>query len=546
MGDSEADKAEKLAAARKRFEELKRKKQPGKKGAASTSKAAAAATTTTTSTPPPPSSQEPAETGAPEPQEHAGKDAQKDDVDGATVAEEPVAAEVQSASTPVAEAAPAPAPAPTPAPAPVESPRVAKATMGHGHRQSISSADLSRSSETLPEIYRKQAQAIDELRVEKQHLLDEVTALRSKAVEAAKVIVERDKAVEDVAALAEELQTLKEKSGAEEAIFREGAGEASTLKAEIVGLTREVAHLQGQLAQKDKLLTEMRRESTSNLPQNLRTKEDQLESLSVELSELRAALNQSTAATEAVTAERGVLEAQVEDSRRELEAATRAADELRRELENATASRATDTAKGNAYEAKVQSQERTIAELKKALEGMTARSGELESSNGELRRSGKAAEGKCRDLEKKLSIAQRENNGLQMRLAELRKSSLQSASSPQLEQQGFQDGGFEGADADPSWERKMSESMDPDGQDPFSDVNLRSGGGRQGRSGSILGQRYSIRALLGGDDGVAGQAHPDSWAQRVKEELGRWRGYSLDLVDVYKGYDNAYSGIFDI
>ncbi|KAF3914181.1 hypothetical protein ABW21_db0205675 [Orbilia brochopaga] len=421
-------------------------------------------------------------------------------------------------------------------------------------------ADISRSLEpttpasdrfeTLPDIYRKQALIIDELRSEQQRLLDENLALKSKNQESSRVIVERDKALEDLASLSEELTILKERTGAEQAILREGAGEVNAQKTEIVRLNRELAHLQSQLTQKDKIITEMRRESASTLPQNLRTKEEQLESLSVELSELRESLQKALSSAEEMTSERDHLRGQVETIKADLNKSTQVANELSHKLDTALESAAADTASRTACEVKIQAQEQTVKELQRALGEMTTENRGLKDSNQGLQESERNAETRRRDLEKKLNITQRENSGLQVRLAEL-KSNIQQFDTRQdktaIDPIAYAEG------IDPSWEYKSSDFME-DAQNPFSDVNLRAGG-RQGSITNSMGQTPSIRALLPGGifTGNTEYRSPDAnnpelqiLAQKAKEELARWRGYTLDLIDVYRGYDNAYTGIFEV
>ncbi|KAK6329664.1 hypothetical protein TWF696_003537 [Orbilia brochopaga] len=540
-----SEKAEKLAAAKKRFEELKRKKQPTKK---------AAATASSNKQPQGPTGADDSES-QPQTSKIAQVDRsetpskQADSIDQAGNADTSV-----HVNTPGSDGAGS---------LPPDSTGGAKAIVGsgHGHRQSVSISDIPRSTEpstpsselfeTLPDIYRKQALIIDELRSEKQRLLDENLALKSKNQETSKIIVERDKALEDVASLSEELAVLKETAGAEQAILREGAGEVNAQKAEIVGLNRELAHLQSQLIQKDKVITEMRRESTSTLPQNLRTKEEQLESLSVELSELRGSLQEAVSSTNELASERDHLRSQVEHMKSDLDKATEAADGLTHRLDAALQSAATDTANRTAYELKFQNQERTITELRQKLEEATTELRKLRDSNQELQSSERTAEARRRDMEKKLNIAQRENSGLQMRLAELRSSMQQLDMRPDKTPT---DTMILGESSDSLWESKPSDLMEEDVQNPFSDVNLRAGG-RQGSTASMMGQAHSIRALLPSGIFPGGSEHrsPDAnnpelqiLAQKAKEELGKWRGYSLDLVDVYKGYDNAYTGIFEV
>ncbi|KAK6526203.1 hypothetical protein TWF694_004824 [Orbilia ellipsospora] len=404
--------------------------------------------------------------------------------------------------------------------------------------------------ETLPEIYRKQVSMIDELRSDKVRLLDEVQALQNRGQEASKIMVERDKALEDIALISQELQSLKEQMGSEQATLRDGVGEVSNLKSEALSLNRQVAHLQSQLVQKDKAMLEMRRKSSLSSPprleENLRSKEEQLEGMSVELSELRAALNTSSLSVIDLTRERDSLETEVNQLKTELQDTKLLVDGLSSQLKNATESLATDTAKKSANEAKSRSQEETIISLEKELVGMTAKLEALVLSRQESEVSREKAESKYRDMEKRLNIAQRENAGMQLRLADL-KSSLQHTHG-ENEVQGRR---LSRSLRNPATQLPSQRHIGDEYSDSFLEIDLLPS--PNNAPSHTIGPRHKSKGNGIPDNArnshmYTAQTHSERQVltNQIREELERWRGYTVNLVEVYNGYHDAYSRVFDI
>ncbi|KAF3909629.1 hypothetical protein AA313_de0207037 [Arthrobotrys entomopaga] len=317
-----------------------------------------------------------------------------------------------------------------------------------------------------------------------------------------------------------------------------------------MSLNRQVAHLQSQLAQKDKAMSEMRRESslssTSRLEENLRLKEEQLEGMSVELSELRAALNTSSLSITDLTRERNSLEAEVNQLKAELRETRLRVDGLGSELKNATESLATDTAKKSAHEARTRSQEETITSLEKELASIAVKMETLVFSKQELEVSREKAESKCRDMERRLIIAQRENAGMQLRLAEL-KSSLQNTYGETEVQERRLSRSLKGSGVPLSGQRPIGDEY----SDSFLEIDLLPSPNNAmshtiGPRGIFKDHGYLKKSASGPIYATQKNSERQVLTNQIREELERWRGYAVDLVKVYNSHHEAYSRVFDI
>ncbi|KAK6339522.1 hypothetical protein TWF718_008929 [Orbilia javanica] len=526
MADTENEKAEKLAAARKRFEELKRKKQPNKKA----SNSGAHQKEPTSSSSPPLETQHHEATTVIE--GSANDMGQQDPMDTDPTGPTEHGEKLVEDKSP-------------------EQPDSSSTNNGPLVSRSATSEVL---LETLPEIYRKQASVIDELRAEKQQLLDEIKGLQSRAQEGSKAMVERDRALEDLAAVSEELQIVKERNGVEQATLLAGAGEASTLKIEVASLNRQIAHLQSQISQKDKTIIDIRRDSTlsSPGPEGVTKQEDRIENMSVELSESRAALETSVLLANNLKLERDSLKTLVDSMKVELETTTRNTKDLSNKLNGLTQSISSDSAKNSVWEEKSSRQEETINELNRKLGEMTLTIDHLKQQNQELQASEGSMETRYRDIERKLANAQRENSSMQLRLAQL-KSSLHESSTKAgpltnaetniLSKEGdgngdakdmcrFQEGtgSSKSSSADHLWRQVLADENSQD----FLEVDLRAVTKNTAQTQSIL------EPPLERDDKRRFLTH------RVRKELESWKGHRINLIDVYSAYDDSYSRVFDV
>ncbi|KAF3260388.1 hypothetical protein TWF192_009675 [Orbilia oligospora] len=500
MVDTENEKAEKLAAAKKRFEELKRKKQPNKKASSSAKE--------------PPSNNSPlleASHHGITTTESGGNDAKQQGLTNTDQIQS-----IGDGEDAIKDK---------------DTEQVNELRVDNGQPESHSATNEAL-LETLPEIYRKQASVIDELRIDNQQLLEEVKTLQIRAQECSKAIVDRDKALEDLASISEELQLLKEKSGVEQATLLEGAGEVNALKMEVASLGRQIAHLQSQIAQKDKTIIDMRRNSTLSSPGSDETvkQEERIESMSVELSKSRAELEASVASTDTLRLERNRLETLVESMKVDLETATRNTDHLSNKLSRLTESVTSDSAKNTAWEDKSRSQGQTIIELNQKLDVMKSTVDQLKQSNQELRASERDMEARYRDIEKRLSNAQRENSDLPAvdSRGEGGNGEVRNASRVQGDTEGNKLGS-----KDHLWRQVLADENSHD----FLDIDLQTVARNATQSQNILDHPLATSE---------GDQERRSLIQRARKELENWRGHRISLIDVYIAYDDTYSRIFDI
>ncbi|KAK6332447.1 hypothetical protein TWF730_004123 [Orbilia blumenaviensis] len=529
MTDTDNEKAEKLAAARKRFEELKRKKQPGKKASSSISHREPTSSDSNILETPSHDVSSTVEYGGGEGDEPESTNVALSKVgedDEHTIKNEDFESQLGGVCS-------------------------------ENERTESNNATNEVLLESLPEIYRKQASVIDELRADKQKLLDEIQTLQTRAQEGIKAIVDRDKALEDLASVSEELQTLREKNGVEQATLLEGAGEVSALKTDVASLNRQIVHLQSQLAQKDKAIVEMRRDSniSSPGPDEATKQEERIEGMSVELSELRAALEAAETSRNSVELERKSLESLLNSMRGELKVATEKNDSLEHKLSSLTESINSGQAKSSAWEEKNRAQEDTIVKLDRELAEIKQTVDELEKSKLKLQASEKNADARYRDIERKLNIAQRENSGMQLRLAELKSNLHQSFAktepstigTPEISHwNGATDSepGLVGQSQDNIKSNKLSSDhlwkqvLADENSHDFLDVDLRAvGRNNTAQNQSVLGHPQPASQ---------NDKERKSLTERVRRELEGWRGHRINLVDVYSVYDDSYSKVFDI
>ncbi|KAF3933454.1 hypothetical protein ABW19_dt0210303 [Dactylella cylindrospora] len=437
----------------------------------------------------------------------------------------------------------------------------------HGRHHSITSSENTRytdsylsptepSPDTLPEIYRKQASTINELRAEKNHLLEEIGALRNEAQKAKEMMVARDKAIEDLASVSQELHTLKTQMGIDQATFREEAGEVNRLSIEISALNRQVSHLESQVGQRDKTIAEIRRESaagpSSRLESTLKAKEEQIENMSVELSALRESLGKSDSSGKQFSLERDLLEAQLKSLRDRASEAEALAVDLREKLDVTSDSLAKEEATKFTYETKLRERESRIANLEDKVAEQETTINQMKESMNVLQNSGV----KFNDLTRKFNNCQREKSDLQGRLSNLKSELQQSQKESQhlrelLKGRGtLSDGPSVGHSlySDPSATVDggfgVSSMTGNTSASLFSDVDLymaptnSTPPGHTARNPSVS-ENFDRR-----DSKVLSDKRYIT--AEIKNELMRWAGYKLDLRSLWRGYDDAYGRIFEV
>ncbi|KAL9096052.1 MAG: hypothetical protein Q9165_001574 [Trypethelium subeluteriae] len=254
MADTEEkEKAEKLAAAKKRFEQLK-KQQKGKKGGAASRKKEDKPETEIESTPAASEAQEDIKTADGEATGEAQNSHDNEAADQVTA--EPTTPTVDRQHSETAKS------------------RLRSASFRHGSSSGAVTAAGNGSVDAeseVQDIYRKQAQRIEELEKENIRLQDE-------AKNAAKKISERQ----------EELEELREGSG-EARMLKDRAEELGKLKAEVTSLQRQNTQLQS-LVSKNRRISTASPSQASDLEAQIASKTSTIESLELDLSSIRSQL----------------------------------------------------------------------------------------------------------------------------------------------------------------------------------------------------------------------------------------------------------------
>ncbi|CAZ81702.1 unnamed protein product [Tuber melanosporum] len=439
MADTDAAKAEKIAAAKRRFEQLK--KQKGKKKGSVTP----ASTTGETSKSPVQTEQaEASEAPSPTEGQLVEENAKELAAEAGEVAETPAAAaEVvnSDASSPMTPADPESSHSPVASLGGAGAAAHSRAASIHARRQSasgfrrpsITAADIVRSSnksplspgETVPDIYRKQATTISELTESVERLEAEVERLKEKEKKLSEVTVQKDEAQETLAGVKTELKEAVERAEAAATERKAREEELEKLKSEVATLTRQMSHLTSQISQKDKAISDLKLHSSSSSStqdrESLTAKEDQIENMEMDISKLRGDLeraNKSLAESQSAlaTAEGKVkgLEESQEDVAKELE-------ENKKKLDKAAERLVAEGAARSSAETKITSVQ---AEFESASATVKSQAGSIsswEKDYNTLKTMYRDTDMKGQESQKKASALERENKNLTTQVLELRK-----------------------------------------------------------------------------------------------------------------------------
>jgi DNA repair exonuclease SbcCD ATPase subunit len=436
------------------------------------------------------------------------------------------------------------------------------------------------------DVYRKQAQRIEELEKENKTLQDDVSKLRS---------------------LEEEVQELRE-SNSDAAVFKAKADEAEKLKAEVASLQRQNTQLNQQIGSK-----KSRQESTSSpdasLKAELASKSTTIESLELEISSLNARLS-SRELTCNVQGDRiSELEAQLEKA----EAASSAAVQELTDFKTNLASKS-KSSPGTATDPRVSELEASLSAAKRATTEAEARAERLDQKITTLNTLHREAESRHGSTISDAQKWERESKELRTRITALQTETSrlrdEAARKARIEASGDADGLDELEDEeriklsnrireleDENFDLRRGVWRDarknmqpgPDGEDNagngFDDVDLsastRDIGGRptspRQRTHSTFAdvinsginaftaaptraRKQSLNLLAGdvdefGDDDdfafdedAFRKAHEEEAKARlervreVKRGLTKWQGWRVDLADLRAGM----GGVFDV
>ncbi|KAL1297251.1 hypothetical protein AAFC00_004810 [Neodothiora populina] len=585
MADAEdKEKAEKLAAAKKRFEQLKKQQKKGKKGAKS-------------------KEEKSEDAAAKEEKEEAAAPAEPTEASEAPEATPETTADIVASPTeeePPTSTSPSPS-SQRPGHARKESQSAQSRQRSESFRQASISSPAQLKSPGLPsisaedevqDIYRKQHARIEELEKDNK-------ALKGAELEHMTKLQKAD----------EEIEKLRE-SNAEIAEFKSRAAVADEKTKEVEKLNAEVTSLQRQCTQAQQAANEKRRKSNASpsreVQEQLSQKTSTIESLELELSNLRNQYHISQSTNEASQVTITELEQRVQSAEAASEAAKQEVETLKDSLSK-TAEESKDktpdedpaalqqriavlesdlrTAQNSATEAaqRATSLEQKIDALTKLHKDATATSSSQEKELSELKSNITSLQTKKSpkpdDAEESLSdLEDEEREKMVNRIRELEAENFDLKrgiwrETRQALQPGLED---DGGATSPGYE-----DIDLNGSNPYASVTAaaaRAGmPGRQGssfqdvlqsgisaftgkdRRMSVTGEKSSGRSrgqslgLLsedGFDEDAFREAQEEEGKRRierikeVKRGLDQWRGWRVDLVDMRQGGlgGNAWTG----
>ncbi|KAL7267893.1 hypothetical protein RUND412_009502 [Rhizina undulata] len=553
MADAdEAAKAEKIAAAKKRYEKLKKAKGKTKSVNSGTGV-------------------EDSKPGTPEPAREDEKEPEKEDA--VVPVETPKTEPEPSPPVETAEATPAPPPA-TIQEEQTSTPPVSSATAAHSRtasiharrssasgfrRPSISAAELRSNNksplspnETLPDIYRKQAGTISELTETVEKLEGELAGLKEKEKKLEEALLKREEAEEVLTGVRTELRETVGRLKAVEETRKESEVDGEKLRNEVATLTRQTSHLNSLIAQKDQTISDLRLTSTQTAAdthtESLSAKESQIETMSMELSKLLGELSRTKERLSTVQSSLSSTQALLKSSEEATESLTARLDESQKALAAATELSTTESKAREAAEKQV---ETLKAELEKTVENVKARENTIAKDHASLKIIYKDLDTKSQATQKSLSAREAENAALKSRLETVEVENRRLKEQAEKEKPEHSDDLDELEDAERRRlrervrtlesllfeERKKSGEKASHEQPVFSEVPLGGGAG---------GQAFGARTWQ--DEEEERRRREMERLERIREikrGLEEWRGWRLDLTTV-GGSGVSYGAMFDV
>ncbi|KAL5350294.1 hypothetical protein ACLOAV_005332 [Pseudogymnoascus australis] len=558
MADAEAKaKAEKLAAARKRVEQLK--KQKGKKEGASAKKQEAAA-------------EEPKDKAEAAP-------AESPDVEPTKATEDDKSASPEEDTSKAIDDAGSPPPAGGHK-ARQPSLSVQSKMRSSSFRQGAGPGPLSppilspEGADTAPEIHRRQQAKIEELERENKRLAKETSESERRW----------KKAEEDLEEI-READTESKTPGS----TAPSSDEAQKLKSQVASLERQNAHLQAQVSRPNRHGSSPSVSHSlsppSDLAAELASKSTTIETMELDISNLRAQLARTATGSTAEKEQIAALEDKVSRTQKSLDTAQHELADLKKNLERTTERAVREGSSRTSAETKLRTLEREaedaktravdlekkVEALEKKITTLTTLHKEHDARSQTLKREREKADKDAADLRTKLAAAEAANRGDDDGVDDIETEVRQ-----RLERR-IRD--LEGEVAELKrglWRegRKELEAGSPGAQ--FSDVDLS--GGEKARASGGIGEmlNYGINALTGAgqhggasahgahDDGLLDDDGDDfdeeEWRKAQEEEgkrrierikdikrgLDKWKGWRVDLVEVRRVGGERMGEVFEV
>ncbi|KAK1827888.1 hypothetical protein QBC39DRAFT_393515 [Podospora conica] len=435
--------------------------------------------------------------------------------------------------------------------------------------------------ETAPDIYRKHVTRIEELERENKRLAREAQEAEKRWEKAE-----------------EELADWREREGGSGA---EGAGVVGGLKNEIAALQRQNAQLQAQVARggpgarhgSSPSVSMGAGAGTGELEAQLQSKAATIETMELEMSRLRAQVERLSTGGSQSSEQTAALEEKLERAEKAAGLAQRELGDLKRNLERATEKAVKEGSERTSAETKVRALEREgqevgreREELGKKVEGLEKKVATLTTLHKEqdgrmqaLRREKERVEAEVKELRETVERLEAENLRLRKKDAaegggdDEGVDELENEERLRLEKRVRELEAENGDLRRGIWhERRKEMQVGPDEVGRFENVDLGSSPSQRKTPGGGLGDFFSsgLSALTGAaggaphDDGLleeddlefdeeafrkAQEEEQKKRIERIKEikrGLRNWEGWRLDLVDNRRGGGEGIGEIFEV
>ncbi|CAD6574108.1 MAG: hypothetical protein ASARMPREDX12_006383 [Alectoria sarmentosa] len=457
---------------------------------------------------------------------------------------------------------------------------------------------LTPDGDSVNSIYRKQAARLDELERENRRLAREAQENEKRWKQTEEELEELREASGDVA----RLKSRVEKADAENEEFNK-------VKQENTSLQRQNSQLQSQSSKRhasSPSVTATSSSLSSSLQAQLDSKSSTIESMEMEISNLRSRLDKSASSTTTHSEQVSALEEKLERAERAAGAAQRELSDVKKSLERASEKAVKEGSERTSNETKIRSLGREAEESKKNAEESLQRVDTLEKKLAALTNLHKDSDGRRQAGERERERLEKEASEMRRRLAGLENENLrlreERERARKREASGTDDEGVDELEDEERrrleskvrnlegevyelrrgvWREKRRELSSVDGDEGpaspgsrFDDIDL-SGGTPSYRRQSVAGPRGSgfqnvlssgFSALTGGggresletfegddefDEDAFRLAQEEEARKRVervrevKRGLKDWEGWKMDIVDVRAGGGGA-GEMFDI
>ncbi|KAI5797476.1 hypothetical protein DFH27DRAFT_601887 [Peziza echinospora] len=419
--------------------------------------------------------------------------------------------------------------------------------------------------EGVPDIYRKQAQTISELTEANERLGKEAAEARVHEEKLRKALAEKDDLQEELVELKAELSDVKNNSETASKVGQERDAELEKLRSELEATTRQISLLSSQITQKDKVITDLRTQSSpSSSPDDsqelLRSKDEQIEAMEMEISNLRLDLEKSakplTEAQSRITA----LEEQVKSSDETQHSLHAQIDELKKKLDKAAERLVVESAGRSSAETKAREATTALEAQTALVKKLEAQVASWEKDHKTLKHLYKETDTLAQEAQKKLGLLEEENEALRTQIAEHRQNLTESRRGTGSMQ--ADDDELDGMEEDErrrlqkrvrELEAQIASHTPKASSSPVQAKNNKerrsgSGTGGGGGGGFLSDVKFLANFPSADDDDFlpstddeadyAGQSLRQEEARRKREErlrevkqgLDKWKGYKLDLT----------------